>query len=313
MLQAAAEKSISLLPPKPARRVNAFFQRYVTKGTKLDERYFEKRVKAAQQHLRAYQAQHAGALPRNSLELGMDKHLLIPISLFLMGVHTTYLVDVSMLSNRKRLLQSFQKFKESYDSGKLQELLDLQPERWEQLLALEEKLILGQFQEVLEGLGLRYLVQDARILPFPNESIDLIHSHHVFEHLSPPVLKDVLLEFKRLVDRERGLFSHLIDLSDDFARFDSNISIYNFLRFSEERWRYINSRIHPQNRWRVDDYRCLYAQLAIPIQEERKKMGDLSAVQKLKLASPFADKPLQTLAVSHCHLISRLEAVPSAS
>lgn len=262
---------------------------------------------AARQHLQAYQKQHKGKLPRNSLEFGVDKHLVIPIGLFLMGVEMTYLVDVAKHSSKKHLHRTFQKFQAAHDSGRLQRLIPIPKERWNAFLAILENLKKCSFQETLDALGLKYLIQDARALPFPNAAIDLIHSRHVFEHLSPEVLRAVLSEFKRIISQDMGLFSHHIDLSDHFARLDSNISIYNFLRFSEQRWRYINSRIHPQNRWRIDDYRNLYAHLDIPVQTERKQLGDLAAVKKIKLAPPFAEKPLQTLAVSHCHLVSCLD------
>lgn len=307
MLQAAAEKSISLLPSKSARRVNALFQRYVTKHTKMDDTYFKERTKTAYEHLQAYKTQHQGSFPRNSLEFGVDKHLIVPISLFLMGVETTYLVDIAMLSTKRHLHQTFNKFRAAYEDGSLQKQLSISLERWEAFLGIQEELNNRSLQETLNALGLKYLIQDARALPFPNAAIDLIHSRHVFEHLSPKNLQAVLCEFKRIVSSGSGLFSHHIDLSDHFARFDSNISIYNFLRFSEQRWRYINSRIHPQNRWRIDDYHKLYEHLNIPIQTEYKQLGDLAAVQKLKLADRFAEKSLQTLAVSHCHLISRLD------
>ena len=50
----------------------------------------------------------------------------------------------------------------------------------------------------------------------------------------------------------------------------------------------------------------MYAQLGLPITEETQRPGDLEALKKLRLAPPFAQKPLDVLAASHCHFISKM-------
>ncbi|MBK7337072.1 MAG: class I SAM-dependent methyltransferase [Saprospirales bacterium] len=123
-------------------------------------------------------------------------------------------------------------------------------------------------RDMLEALHIRYLVTDARKLPLNPESLDLIVSNNTFEHIYPNILAEILAEFKRLL-RPGGMMSHFIDMSDHFAHLDTGITIYNFLRFSEKNWGWIDNSIQPQNRWRISHYRHLYKNWAFRFPKKR--------------------------------------------
>jgi hypothetical protein len=100
--------------------------------------------------------------------------------------------------------------------------------------------------------------------------------------------------------------SHFIDMSDHFARLDPSITIYNYLRYSKRQWRWIDNTIQPQNRLRISHYRALYAELSIPISEERCWEGSVEALSKVDVHPDFAGIPLQELATRHCLLVSEM-------
>ena len=70
-------------------------------------------------------------------------------------------------------------------------------------------------------------------LSLQKESVDFICSNNTFEHIPQEILRDILVEFKRVL-HPNGLMSHFIDMSDHFAHFDSRITIYNFLQIQQK-------------------------------------------------------------------------------
>jgi len=100
-----------------------------------------------------------------------------------------------------------------------------------------------------------------------------------------------------------GIMSHFIDMSDHFAHFDSTITIYNFLRFTQFQWKMIDNSIQPQNRLRISDYMNLFNGLNLKYKIEGKRVGDPVQLQRIKLNSKFANYPIQSILVSHCHFV----------
>jgi hypothetical protein len=148
------------------------------------------------------------------------------------------------------------------------------------------------------------IVKDIRALELPEENILLLSSNNTYEHIYPEVLGGIVAKMWSLT-APGGMMSHFIDMSDHFAHMDTSITIYNFLRFSETQWQWIDNSIQPQNRWRLQHYRELYQQLMIPYSEEKIRPGNLEEVQQLPLAAPFAAMPQDEVAISHAYLVSR--------
>ncbi len=103
-----------------------------------------------------------------------------------------------------------------------------------------------------------------------------------------------------------GVTSHFIDMTDHFAHFDKTISIYNFLRFSELQWKWIDNSVQPQNRLRIYDYKLLYSKLNIPVTVETFREGNLKELNIIPLNEKFSDKPLNETAISHCRLVTHM-------
>jgi hypothetical protein len=300
ILKAIVQKGISLLPA--GHRVNYVFQKYITKGVVLSDDYLLDRLSHASAHLKFFRTHSGRDFPKTTLELGTGWYPVVPICNFLAGAEAIHSVDIRMLTNKAHLLTTIDRMLEVIDYGNNFPVnIPLKPDRLLVLRDLKEHGQSRSLQSLLNTLHIHYLVQDARQLDFPTASIDLVHSNNTFEHVFPDVLMAILMEFQRICG---GIQSHFIDMSDHFAHFDSKINIYNFLRFSERQWRWIDNSIQPQNRWRFDDYLELYHKLDIRVLEATHRPGDISQVTEIHLAKPFSDKPLDIVAISHCHIIS---------
>jgi ubiquinone/menaquinone biosynthesis C-methylase UbiE len=190
-------------------------------------------------------------------------------------------------------------------SGRLARFISVRAERWDALLQVLERARHLTRDELLENLRIRYTIGDACRLSLPDRSISLITSNNTLEHVPAEILRGLLVEFRRLA-ATGGVMSHFIDMSDHFARLDPSITIYNYLRYSKRQWRWIDNTIQPQNRLRISHYRALYAELSIPISEERCWEGSVEALSKVDVHPDFAGIPLQELATRHCLLVSEM-------
>ncbi|MFN0013535.1 MAG: class I SAM-dependent methyltransferase, partial [Saprospiraceae bacterium] len=252
VLKAIVQKTISFLPG--SQRINYFFQKYVTKGVFLSDAYFEDRLEHARNHIGAWERYSDGKPLLSTLELGAGWYPVVPVAMFLYGAEEIRTVDVTLLTNAGHLRTTLHKFLEYAERGKLEAFVSCRPDRLEQLRQLAARADNLDFDGLIQALGIRYVVQDARQLDLSEGSIDLIHSNNTFEHIYPEIVSGILRAFGRLA-RPGGVQSHFIDLSDHFAHNDPSITIYHFLRFSPAAWRWIDNSVQPLNRLRITDYR----------------------------------------------------------
>lgn len=308
ILKAIVQKTISYLPL--GSQINYLFQKHVTKGVFLSDLYFYDRLGHARDHLRGYSKyteSSSSLFPNFCLELGTGWYPIVPIGFFLAGAEKIYSVDISFLTSKERIKTTIGRFVDAYRKGVLPDYVEAKDKRLATLLECYENIEKLSLDDILHKLKIEYLITDARKLPLPDNSIDLVNSNNTFEHIYPEILAPILKEFKRVANKEHGVMSHFIDMSDHFAHFDHSITIYNFLQFSNRQWQWIDNSIQPQSRLRIDDYRKLYEQLEIPISEEKNRPGDLNALLTVNLDERFAAKPLETVAISHCQFISKMK------
>jgi len=300
--KAIVQKTISYLPF--SNKLNFFFQKYVTRGVNLSDEFFTDRLDHAREHMGAYKKLTGNAIPASCLEIGTGWYPIVPVCFFLAGSDNIYSVDIAFHTNKERIRATLEKLDHSFHSGQLEAYFGVLPER---LATLEN--ILGRYDslslnEILQNLHFTYLVEDARRLSLPDHSIDLINSNNTFEHIYPDILIPILREFKRVARQVGGVQSHFIDMSDHFAHFDQSISIYNFLQFSDRRWKWIDNSVQPQNRMRIYDYRKIYSDLSIPFTVESFRPGNPEQLALIRLADRFMGNPPEENAVSHAHVIS---------
>lgn len=300
--KALAQKIFSYLPQ--GYRLNFLMQKYITKGVFLSNEYFEDRLGHARDHLTAYQNHYPLSSLKTSLELGTGWYPVVPVAMFIAGVETIYSVDLTSLTDKDRLITTIEQFVMGYKNGSLEKKIDVSKDRIFILDAILSDYKILKYEDILEMLKLKLIVGDARCLPLPSNRIDLIHSNNTFEHVYSGILKGILTEFKRLLNPKTGVMSHFIDMSDHFAHFDKNISIYNFLQFSDKKWSIIDNSIQPQNRWRFSEYEALYSELNIPIVYSEKRIGNVLDLDQIQLDSKYTNFEKEDLLISHCRIES---------
>lgn len=300
VLKAVVQKTISLLPFK--HNINFLFQKYITKGVNLTDALFEDKLIHCSNHTKAWNNHSVKTPNYTALELGTGWYPIVPIGLYLAGAGKIITLDIAALMNTERIYNTLDKFKQYYDSGKLQKYIPaVNGERYSKLVELIKQRNLS-LEEILSALNIEYQIEDARKLSLKDCSVDLINSNNVFEHVYPAILTDILKEFKRILSND-GIMSHFIDMSDHFAHLDKAITPYNFLQFTDGQWDTIDNSVQPQNRMRINQHRQIIRAAGFNIVEEENRPGDLKQLQSISLAAPFNTFSNTDNVITHSHMV----------
>lgn len=304
IIKAIVQKGISFLPAP--QKINYFFQKNVTGGVILSDEHFALKLGHARDHYSYLMDTAVNHEESIILELGTGWYPVIPILFFLTTPHRVISVDIQQWMTRLTQLDTILKFKKWRDRGLLDELQTaIDEERWEQLMDVLHNPGAYDKEGINRLLGLTPLVGDARKLDIDKDSVHFICSNNTFEHIPGNILKDILLEFKRVL-HPQGVMSHFIDMSDHFAHFDTRICIYNFLKFSRKTWNLLDNTIQPQNRLRFRDYLDMYHDTGLPVTHLDCRKGSLQDLEKVKVHPEFSSYTPQELAISHAYIISRM-------
>ena len=225
-------------------------------------------------------------MPRRVLELGTGWHAVFPVAMFLAGADEIWTWDIARLLKRHRLQQALKHFVSRARNNRLSELFpQARPERVAQLAEAAAEDWSDPYA-LLRQLNIRAMVGDARYSKLPGGTIDLIASTEVMEYIPRDVLLGLLCEFRRAASPQ-GVMSHEVDMIDEYSYFDSSITPFNFLKFSDRAWRLINNPLIPLSRLRVSDFRECFREAGFTLVEEVVTRGDPKALVMVRLAPRF--------------------------
>jgi SAM-dependent methyltransferase len=219
------------------------------------------------------------------LEVGTGWMPILPICFSLGGASSCVTVDLNRHMNAKltfRMLPVLERYLPRIASATKQPLDKVESEY--RALAGTSSLA-----ALLERARITYLSPaDARATALQPESVDVVFSNNVFEHIPGEVLLDIFRESQRIL-RKGGLAIHSVNCADHYAYFDRNISLINYLAYSDEEWRFWNSKLQYQNRLRPQDFVELATEagLDVPLRKLRTRDELRPALARMKVAPQF--------------------------
>lgn len=287
---------------------NEWFQRYVTRSLELSATAFEDGLVRSRAHLENFLRGRQN-VPEDFtvLELGTGWFPLIPISLFLCGASEIWTFDIVPLLRHERLKLLLDYFCDFDKRGVLKAILPrVQPERMELMREALANMPPGKPEDILRKFRIHALIREAADTGLPSSSVNLFFSTTVLEYVPVQGLSPIFAEFKRLAKPD-ALMSHYIVLRDQFASFDQSLSPFNFLKYSERRWKYFDSPLISQNRLRIADYRRLIIGSGWKILQESNTSGSIEELRAITLAPQFQSYSTADLLV----LTSWMTAVPA--
>ncbi len=92
------------------------------------------------------------------------------------------------------------------------------------------------------------------------ENIDFIFSRFVLEHISPNDIYKIHDNFSKKIKKPFYIL-HMISPSDHRAYSDSKLSIYDFLKYSDDEWNGIQTKFDYHNRLRLPQYLDIFKKL----------------------------------------------------
>jgi SAM-dependent methyltransferase len=278
LAKAALQRGLGYLPR--GESLNYVFQRHVARSLPAGESVFRRKFARALQHLAAYEGHAPGTSRSDAVfyEFGVGWDLAIPLAYAALGVGRQVLVDIRPSARAELVNDSLAAFERLWD--------ELEREAGRKLRPLGPPV--SSVAE-LERLGIAYRAPcDARATSLPPESVGFVSSTDVCEHVPEDDLAAIFRECHRLL-RPGGAFSCRIDLQDHYSYFDSSLSRYNFLRYSDAAWRLVNSPLHFQNRLRSPDYLRLVRESGFEVVVERPSGPDEDGLRQLE-ALPLAER-----------------------
>jgi SAM-dependent methyltransferase len=142
----------------------------------------------------------------------------------------------------------------------------------------------------------RYLTEGLTALKtLPDQSVDLIFSQAVLEHVRKKEMVETFREIHRILKPE-GCSTHVIDLKDHLQ------SSLNSLRFNEEFWEspFVSNSGFYTNRLRFNDYMSLFSTSGFQVDVISKSEWKNVPLKKWVLAPQFRALPGEILKISDC-------------
>jgi SAM-dependent methyltransferase len=284
LVKAFAQNLISCFPK--SERVDYSFQKHISRSLPSTTSQFISKLGIANRHLAFFETNVLGIGRSNArfFEFGAGWDLVVPIAFSLMGIGSQVVIDnkpnarLELINNTLSRIRIY----ESNIEGTNGVILETGHRNVRPVRSLAD---------LSHKYGIDWLAPvDATRTGLPLNSFDFISSTVTFEHMPANILTNVFMECYRIL-KPGGIMSCLIDLKDHYASFDSKISIYNFLEYSDWTWNRINSSIHFQNRLRSADYTKIVAENTgfqiLQVEEENPEDEDLDVLKSLRLEKRF--------------------------
>ena len=286
LAKAALQNTISVLPR--GVEVNGVLQRYGTRSVVMTpQRVVAKLARVGGRHLDHQRRFGPRPLPETDVvEVGTGFAPLLPVGLYLAGARAVHTFDIVRLANMARTCDMLGHVVAAADSGALErECPWVLAERLDRVRAIAADPPL-ELDPLLARMGISYHVGDASRSGLPAGSAGLFVTNNVFEHIPADGIRALLREAHR-TGAPDALISHHIDLRDHYAKFDRKVGVYNSLRFSSRQWRYLNSRLEPQNRLRRPDFLRLVDECGFDLVAEDSHNGNDAHFAAVRPAPEF--------------------------
>ena len=234
-----------------SEEVNYFAQRHITKSLPPSRTTYNRKFGRAKEHDAIFRKYHAGSKPV-VYEIGCGWDLTLALSLSIFGYKDIRALDVSN-HVRPELINAILAYHR--ENGVVPaDFADIDSARMR--------------EELLERFGITLMAPcDSANTGMADQSVDLIYSQEVFEHIAPELLPGIMKECRRVL-RDDGVISFYINYADHYFGTDPNVTRYNFLRYSEKAWKKYNPDLHYVNRLRHVDFVRLFKDAGFDIIHE---------------------------------------------
>jgi SAM-dependent methyltransferase len=142
---------------------------------------------------------------------------------------------------------------------------------------------------------------DATETALPNESVDVVFSASVLEHMPPAMIEGAFAEAWRIL-KPGGVMFHTINCGDHYAYSDHSLHQLHYLQFSAAEWDRWNNEFLYQNRLRAVDFVALAKRAGFSIELDLHRSTDIDGVS---IDPSFAHYTREQLAITNLEILAR--------
>jgi SAM-dependent methyltransferase len=247
----------------------------------------------------------AGCDPRGKecLELGTGWQPIIPLIFYLAGCKMLALVDSQRLLDKHSLIKTSMGL-----LGYKEKISDRLGISQDEVAKRLERSPSSSVEELLESYNFRYLAPvDFLANNLPDQSLDIIISRAVLEHVPPAVIKGMFSQAKRLL-RRNGKMCHIVDNSDHWEHSDKSLSRLSFLKYSDEQFSFFTkwNPLDYTNRLRHFQYKAMMEDAGFTIELDDSPVNEkaLEDLKAIPIDSSFEGIPHRELAILTSYLVA---------
>jgi len=205
-------------------------------------------------------------------EIGTGEYPIVPLLLWLMGVDRIQSIDISPITTERTLREVLDLCDEPY-FDRMAARLNIREDRLKKIRGRNSEIRLGEYRSLFTEIGINLKIADLSSDQEAIEDCDFVISNNVLEHIDADSLSRIA-ENLTAVENGIRISSHEIDLADHYGYFDKSIGPYNFLKYSDSRWRFFDNKLTFQNRLRASDYRRIFTSAGWTIEKETANSSD---------------------------------------
>jgi SAM-dependent methyltransferase len=147
---------------------------------------------------------------------------------------------------------------------------------------------------------------DAAMTSFSADTIDVVFSNSVLEHVPGRMIEACFAEAMRIL-RPGGVMIHSVNCGDHYAYTDRAIHQLHYLQFSDEEWERWNNAFLYQNRLRAKDFVDMARDsgFVIELDTARPTAERLAQLDEMRVAPMFSRYTREQLAITSVDFIAR--------
>lgn len=240
------------------------------------------------------------------VEIGTGWYPTFPFCLYLAGAARVFTYDLNRLIKPDMVQQLADRLQAhvsliARESGKRIEEVEAKQ------AALAKAMERGQSLAAATGNVVDYRAPaDASATQNLPDSVDVVFSNSVLEHVPAPVIEALYAEAMRIL-KPGGIMFHSVNCGDHYAYTDRSIHQLHYLQFSEREWDRWNNAFLYQNRLRAKDFTDMARRAGFVIEVDTSNASSerLAQLDALSVDPAFSKYTREQLAITSIDFIAR--------
>lgn len=162
-------------------------------------------------------------------------------------------------------------------------------------MRIDEMINMNSFDCLYSNFDLEYKIDDDGSLDgLVSDSLDLVFSFHVLEHVPVQKVDMLVKDFYRVL-KDDGVCIHQIGIDDHLAHYDKKVSEKNYLKYSDTIWKLLfENDVQYINRLQPSEWVDIFAENGFELLERQNEFVNIDNLKIAKKYKNFTRNDLST-------------------